>query len=745
MDIAKRILELAQARGWVPPGLAPGEGASPSFEALGLTEEQVQELAREALQLASLDGDTVCPEAWTQNAAGAFAAEAPGLPQSARFKLATLIARGGTADVFRAFDTTLHRFVAIKVLRGSGGEARDVVLREARAQAQVEHPNVCRIYEVGEIGSLPFIAMQLVEGETLSRIRMELGATENIRVLRDVAEGMEAAHARGLIHLDLKPGNILMERLGEGGFRPLVTDFGLYLSVGGGAEEVLRQRWLPIGTPPYCSPEQLSRDWSAIDRRSDVYSLGVTLYMLLTGQSPFAETEPGALQEAILAGRVVRLRLRTPELAPDLEAIVHRAMALKVADRYDTARNLAEDLDRFLKGEPVLAKASGPLYAARKWILRNRLLTSALGLAMLALLGSSMWIAWQSHRAREWARLSAHYERLLQDTQFSMLDLAKPLHDTRASRDAAMGMIVAAEKSLGTEGALARGPLHLALGRLYLEQGFLEKAQLHLEASLGSGFGVEDTEVYLGMTLLMRYFTELGDCSLIPGAERSRRVATAVRQFKEPALRFLKHSRQGKPGGTVAQICEAVLEERVEAARSTLDAWRAQDPSADVYSALIVLGMNAQVSIEQARSQPEAVLSALRFRQEYAENVLKATPSQAAAYAELAECYVLRASLFQAQSREGEALLREAVRQAASGLVSEPDNPQILLMMAQAQTALADNLAARRLDADLERERAAGSARQTLDQLSRWEGFFGTETTRMMHRDATDILEALKR
>jgi serine/threonine-protein kinase len=745
MDIAKRILELAQARGWVPPGLASADGASPGFEALGLTEKQVEELAREALQMAALDGDTACPEAWSHQAAGAFPAEAPGLPQSTRFEQATLIARGGTADVFRAFDTTLHRFVAIKVLRGSGGGARDVVLREARAQAQVEHPNVCRIYEVGAIGSQPFIAMQLVEGDTLSRIRLELGATERLRVLRDVAEGMAAAHARGLIHLDLKPGNILMERLGEGGFRPLVTDFGLYLSEGGGAEEVLRQRWLPIGTPPYCSPEQLARDWAAIDRRSDVYSLGVTLYMLLTGQSPFVETEPDALHEAILSGRVLRLRQRTPELAPDLEAIVHRAMALKVADRYDTARNLAADLDRFLKGEPVTANTSGLLYATRKWILRNRLLTAALGLAVLALLGSALWIAWHSHRTREWARLSVHYERLLQDTQFSMLDLAKPLHDTRASRDTAMGMIVEAEQSLGKEGAFARGPLHLALGRLYLEQGFLEKAQLHLEASLRSGFGAQDTEVYLGMTLLMRYFTELGDCSLVPEAERSRRVATAVLQFKEPALRCLRHSRQGRPGGTVAQICQAVLEERVEAARATLDAWRAQDPSADVYSALIVLGMNAQVSLEQARSQPEAVLAALRFRQEYAENVLKATPSQAAAYAELAECYVLRASLFQAHSREGEVLLREAVRQAAAGLVSEPDNPQILLMMAQAQAALADNLAARRLDAASEQDSATGYARQTLDLLPRWEGFFGPETTRMMHRDAMDILNTLKR
>jgi hypothetical protein len=467
--------------------------------------------------------------------------------------------------------------------------------------------------------------------------------------------------------------------------------------------------------------------------------------MLLTGQSPFVETAPDALQEAILSGRVVRLRLRTPELAPDLEAIVHRAMALKVSDRYDTARDLAADLDRFLKGEPVSANTSGFLYTTRKWILRNRLPTSALGLTALALLGSALWIAWQSHRAREWARLSAHDERLLQDTQFSMLDLAKPLHDTRASRDAAMGMIVEAEKSLGKEGAFARGPLHLALGRLYLEQGFLEKAQLHLEASLGSGFGVEETEVYLAMTLLMRYFTELGDCSLIPEAERSRRVALAVMQFKEPALRCLRHSRQGRPGGTVAQICEAVLEGRLEAARATLDAWRAQDPSADVYSALIVLGMNAQVSLEQVRSQPEAVLAALRFRQEYAENVLKATPSQAAAYAELAECYVLRASLFQAQSREGEALLREAVRQAAAGLISEPDNPQILLMMAQAQAALADNLTARQLEAAPERKSAADCAQQTLDQLPRWEGFFGPETTRMMHGDAMDILKALKR
>jgi hypothetical protein len=222
-------------------------------------------------------------------------------------------------------------------------------------------------------------------------------------------------------------------------------------------------------------------------------------------------------------------------------------------------------------------------------------------------------------------------------------------------------------------------------------------------------------------------------------------VASAVRRFQEPALRYLKHSLKEKPGGIVAKLCEAVLEDRLEAARAILDAWRAQDPSADAYSALIVLGLNAQVSPEEVGNHPESVLSALRLRQTYAENVLQATPSQAAAYAELAECFVLRASLFEARTPEGEALLREAVRQAASGLVSEPDNPQILLMMAQAQFTLAGNLGSRRLAAGPAKAGAAVAAGQTLEQLPRWEGYFGPETTRMMRKDATDILEALKR
>jgi serine/threonine-protein kinase len=150
----------------------------------------------------------------------------------------------------------------------------------------VEHPNVCKVYEVGELDGQPYIAMQLVLGSTLSQVGQALLLRDKVETMRDVADAVHVAHRQGLIHLDLKPGNILMEPKESGGFRPLVTDFGLYMREGAQVGELFQQRWLPLGTPPYSSPEQLSASWEELDRRSDVYSMGVVLHWLLSGRTP---------------------------------------------------------------------------------------------------------------------------------------------------------------------------------------------------------------------------------------------------------------------------------------------------------------------------------------------------------------------------------------------------------------------------------------------------------------------------
>ena len=203
-----------------------------------------------------------------------------------RYQIVGFIGSGGMATVYKARDPRLNRFVALKFIRPSDTESElgQRFYREARAQAGIEHEHICKIYEVGEVDGRAYIAMQYIEGETLTTARGKMTTEQKVRVLEQVADALHSAHRMGLIHRDVKPGNIMVEPTPEGGFRPYVLDFGLASEVqtsgpsGGGNRE---------GTPAYMAPEQARGDTQTIDRRTDVYGLGSTLYDILTGQPPY--------------------------------------------------------------------------------------------------------------------------------------------------------------------------------------------------------------------------------------------------------------------------------------------------------------------------------------------------------------------------------------------------------------------------------------------------------------------------
>ncbi len=170
-----------------------------------------------------------------------------------RYQFLEFLAAGGSARVYKAFDPRLQRWVALKFLKQGVRVRRDHILKEARAQAQVEHPHICRVYEVAEVEGIPYISMQLVGGETFHHALERLEVREKVEIVRDVAEGIHAAHRLGLLHLDLKPGNILLERREGRRHHAFVADFGVGRSEGSRDEEDLT-----LGTPPYASPEQVA-------------------------------------------------------------------------------------------------------------------------------------------------------------------------------------------------------------------------------------------------------------------------------------------------------------------------------------------------------------------------------------------------------------------------------------------------------------------------------------------------------
>jgi serine/threonine-protein kinase len=191
-----------------------------------------------------------------------------------RYEELRLIGQGGMGTVFRGWDPRLGRAVALKLLKSVDPDDTRRLLREARAQARVQHDNVCRVYEVGEADGQPYIAMELIDGSPLDREQTKMSLEQKVKVVREVAAALHEAHRLGLIHRDIKPSNIIVKTAEDGALKPYVVDFGLAREIA--SSGVTMHHDTIQGTPAYMSPEQGAGASLALDRRADVYSLGAT-------------------------------------------------------------------------------------------------------------------------------------------------------------------------------------------------------------------------------------------------------------------------------------------------------------------------------------------------------------------------------------------------------------------------------------------------------------------------------------
>ena len=201
-----------------------------------------------------------------------------------RYRDLTKIAEGGMSVVYQAYDSRYHRKVALKFLRATQASTLKRFLREAASQAKVHHHNVLKVYEIGKAQGYPFIALRLVEGPSLLTWSRDATVHERVDIAYQAALALNAAHEAGLIHRDVKPSNILLEREENGSITPLLTDFGIALDP---SDPLLTATMQIVGTPHYMAPEQLKLKSSLLDGRVDVYALGVTLYRMLSGRLPF--------------------------------------------------------------------------------------------------------------------------------------------------------------------------------------------------------------------------------------------------------------------------------------------------------------------------------------------------------------------------------------------------------------------------------------------------------------------------
>lgn len=296
------------------------------------------------------------------------------------FVMVRRIAVGGMASVWEAEQEGLRRRVALKLLTGGDHPAERVerFRREAEAAAALDHPHIVSIYEVGEQDGLPFFAMKLAAADLRRRLgRYKADPQATAVLVSKIARAVHYAHLHGVLHRDLKPANILLDDPPEGGpSEPLVADFGLAKnSTGEGLSEATRTGTV-LGTPGYMSPEQASGRGNQCTVLTDVWGLGAVMYAMLTGRPPFvAEGELDTLQKVILEDPPPPRQI-TPLVDPDLETICLKCLEKAPDRRYASAAAVADELDRWLRGDPVLARPVGRGVRFRRWIWRNPLPTS---------------------------------------------------------------------------------------------------------------------------------------------------------------------------------------------------------------------------------------------------------------------------------------------------------------------------------------------------------------------------------
>src|SRR6266481_3984451 len=310
------------------------------------------------------------------------------------YELLEQIGRGGQGVVYRARQKSLNRIVALKVI-GLAHWATEAHLKrfrlEAEAAASLEHPCIVPIYEVGERGGACYFSMGLVEGGQLDAVakREPMPIRHAAELIAKLARTVHYAHEHGILHRDIKPGNILLDAKGE----PHLTDFGLARLVE--TESTVTRTMEVLGTPSYMAPEQAVGNNVRVTSGTDVYGLGAVLYQLLTGHPPFAGGTTFETVRLVLDTEPRRPRLLNPKVDRDLATICLKCLEKDPRRRYSSALALAEDLERWLKHEPIHARHTGILTRGGKWVRRNP--TSTLLAASLAALAAAIsWNVWKS-------------------------------------------------------------------------------------------------------------------------------------------------------------------------------------------------------------------------------------------------------------------------------------------------------------------------------------------------------------
>jgi len=602
---------------------------------------------------------------------------APAFPpeQVGPYRLLERLGEGGMGVVFLAFDAELGRRVALKWLKHAGPETAERLRHEAQLHARVEHPNVCRLYQVGEHQGAPFLVMQLVHGETLDRVAPRLGSVTRLRLMVEIADGVQAAHRQGLIHRDLKPGNFMVEPDEAGGWRPYVMDFGLARD---SASASLTAAGTLLGSPAYMAPEQVRGGW--VDPRTDVYGLGASLYEVVAGRPPFLGS-PSEVLLQVQGEEPPRLRSLVPEAQPDLEIIVACAMAKDPAARYPSAAAFRDDLQRVLDGVPIRARKAGLLLRLRRWMVRNPKVARVGAIALAAVLAIGGYAIAVNRRAAARARLAQEFgqevERIRSLVRFAHL---QPRHDIRSELGEVHRAMEALRLRMARAGSLGTGPGLHALGRGQLALGELDAARTTLQAAWQAGERGPSLDADLGLVLIQDYARRLWELQTVRDPQvKAARLSRLQRESLHPALEHL--GRAHPAGSPESRLVYAFATTYTgDPARAREEIRRILDTAPWLYEGLDLLIQVAQQELSLDRSPTVRTgAGGHQAMGEWTRQFLALAPSCPRAYLQEAwRWYLLARDREAADPKEAERAYQEGLRWAELGLTVEPGSPSLL-------------------------------------------------------------------
>jgi serine/threonine-protein kinase len=505
---------------------------------------------------------------------------------SSRFTYVKRLGRGGSALVYQAFDNVLERHVALKFLLNPKQKNQARLVSEARSQANVEHSNICPIYEVIETENSVYLVMQFIEGESLQDLSPTLSSEQILLLLKKSALGLHTAHMQGMIHRDFKPANVMVN-LASGDMDAKIVDFGL------AAQDISKDNKTSklAGTTGFISPEQYKGNFTKIDRSSDIYSLGACLLYCLTGKLLVIDksntventaesqtlknqtSESDTLKSQTLKSHTSNSKapaskelsindppisepsitelLANTSLPKDVQIIIAKSMALESQERYQSALELADDIGRYLAGEPIKARSSKGYWISRK-LIKHKWLATAAFIAVVGVLGMYVKQVYQQKQqeqqqlVREQGLLKINNK--INDLEYqAQLTYMSPRHNIETQLQQWLNDAEQLEQDLPDINPILLGATHYGIGRIYQVLGETVKATEHLEQAHQLE-KIDDTAFYLALAYSELYQQQLSVLRNIADKNvKESRIIELHKKYKIPTVSLLNQHIDSAP------------------------------------------------------------------------------------------------------------------------------------------------------------------------------------------------------